>query len=79
MFAAIVIGTDDDPQNIRAQEDKLKSADVKILHSTTEVVDYVNLRLGRGGTYTFPLVNLEQLEQPLLQRSTLDWSHFTKA
>jgi FdrA protein len=65
MFAAIVIGTEDDPQNIGIQEDKLKGAGVTILHSTSEAVDYVSLQLGGGGTYTFPPVNLEQLEEPL--------------
>jgi FdrA protein len=63
-FAAIVIGTGDDPQDLFSQVDKLKSAGVTVLHTTTEAVEFVNQRLGRRGTYSFPPVKLEQLEQP---------------
>ena len=65
LFASIVIGTDDDPQNIRSQEEQLRNLGVTILHTVTEAVEYVSQRLGGGRPYPYPPVDLEQLEQPL--------------
>lgn len=64
LFAAIVIGTDEDPQNLPLQEDRLRSAGVEILHSTTEAVEYVSRQFGGRQAYKFPQVNLAPFEGP---------------
>ena len=64
-FVAIVIGTDDDPQNLRSQVSALEEAGVKVFRTATEAVEYVSLRFGASGKNEFTPVNLEQLNQPL--------------
>jgi len=64
-FVAIVIGTDDDPQNLQSQIDQLKEAKVTVFRTATEAVEYISLRFGTGGKNEFTPVNLEQLKQPL--------------
>lgn len=64
-FAAIVIGTADDPQNLRSQVSKLTDAGVTVFRTVTEAVEYVSLRFRRELPNKYPPVNLERLKQPL--------------
>jgi FdrA protein len=64
-FVAMVIGTDDDPQNMQSQLDQLKDAGVTVFRTATEAVEYISLRFGSGEKNEFAPVNLEQLKQPL--------------
>jgi FdrA protein len=64
-FVAMVIGTDDDPQNLQSQTSQLQEAGVKVFHTATEAVEYVSLRYGAHKKYEFTPINLEQLNQPL--------------
>jgi len=64
-FVAIVIGTEDDPQNTQSQIDRLKEANITIFRTATEAVEYISLRLSDPASDKYPRVNLEQLNQPL--------------
>lgn len=64
-FVAMVIGTDEDPQNFQSQVEQLKEASVVVFHTATEAVEYVSLKFSHHVAYQFPPVNLEQLKQPL--------------
>ena len=64
-FVAIVIGTDEDPQNIQLQVDQLMQAGVAVFRTTAEAVEYVSLKFSSHRSSQFPPVNLEQLKQPL--------------
>ncbi len=64
-FVAIVIGTDDDPQNLQSQVEQLKEAGVVMFQTATEAVEYISLRFVASKRYENPPVNLEQLKQPL--------------
>jgi FdrA protein len=64
-FVAIVIGTDDDPQNIESQTDQLKEAGVTVFRNATTAVEYISLKFGHRKSNQFPPVDLEQLKQPL--------------
>jgi len=64
-FIAIVIGTDDDPQNLQSQVSQLQEAGVTVFRTATEAVEYISLRFGADSKNEFTPVNLEQLKQPL--------------
>jgi len=64
-FVAMVIGTDDDPQNIQSQIDKLKEANVIVFRTAAEAVEYISLKFNTNKKNEFTPVNLEQLKQPL--------------
>ena len=64
-FVAIVIGTDDDPQNLQSQIDQLKDAGVTVFRTATEAVEYISLKFSHPEAKQFPYVKLEQLNQPL--------------
>jgi FdrA protein len=64
-FVAIVIGTDDDPQNLQSQVSQLREAGVTVFRTAAEAVEYVSLRFGGSRKNEFIPVNLEQLKQPL--------------
>ena len=64
-FVAILIGTDDDPQNLQSQVEQLKEAGVVVFRTATEAVEYISLRFGGDTPYKYPPVDLEQLNQPL--------------
>ncbi|HEY3475250.1 MAG TPA: acyl-CoA synthetase FdrA [Anaerolineales bacterium] len=64
-FAAIVIGTDDDPQNIESQIEKLREAGVTVFHTATEAVEAISLQFAAGREQEFAAVGLEQLNRPL--------------
>jgi len=64
-FVAIVIGTDEDPQNLQSQVEQLKEAGVVVFRTATEAVEYISLRFGSHTSSEYPPVDLEQLNQPL--------------
>ncbi len=64
-FVAMVIGTDEDPQNLQSQVSALEEAGVKVFRTATEAVEYVSLRFGARKKYEGVPVNLEQLMSPL--------------
>jgi FdrA protein len=64
-FVAIVIGTDDDPQNLQSQISQLMDAGVTVFRTATEAVEYISLRFGSEKQYEGVPVDLEQLKQPL--------------
>ena len=64
-FVAIVIGTDDDPQNLQSQVSQLTDAGVTVFRTASEAVEYISLRFGANKKNEFTSVNLEQLKQPL--------------
>jgi FdrA protein len=45
-FVAMVIGTDDDPQDIQSQIGQLKDAGVTVFRTATEAVEHISLRFG---------------------------------
>jgi len=61
----MVIGTDDDPQNVQSQMDQLKEAGAIVFRTVAEAVEYVSLKFNHQESIQFPLVDLEQLNQPL--------------
>jgi FdrA protein len=62
---AIVIGTDDDPQDLQSQTERLKEAGAIVFRTAAEAVEYVSLRFSNHRQTIYPPVNLEQLSQPL--------------
>jgi FdrA protein len=62
---AMVIGTDDDPQNIQSQIEQLQDAGATVFRTAAEAVEYISLRLSHPAANTHPVVNLEKLNQPL--------------
>lgn len=64
-FVAVVIGTDDDPQNVQSQVEQLQDAGVNVFRTATEAVEYISLRFGANRKNEFTPVDLEQLKQPL--------------
>jgi FdrA protein len=64
-FVAMVIGTDDDPQNLQSQVSQLEGAGVKVFRTAAEAVEYISLRFSANKKNEFTPVNLEQLKHPL--------------
>ena len=64
-FVAMIIGTDDDPQNLASQVSQLQDAGVTVFRTAAEAVEYISLRFGVSKKNDFTPVNLEQLKQPL--------------
>ncbi len=64
-FVAIVIGTDDDPQNLQSQVSQLTNVGAAVFRTATEAVEYISLRFGPTKKNEFTPVSLEQLKQPL--------------
>lgn len=64
-FVAIVIGTDEDPQNLQSQVSALEEAGVKVFRTASEAVEYVSLKFSRNESNQFTPVDLDQLKQPL--------------
>ncbi len=64
-FVAMVIGTDDDPQDVQSQIEQLKDAGVTVFRTATEAVEYISLRFSAVKQSQGAPVNLEQLKQPL--------------
>ncbi|HET9588151.1 MAG TPA: acyl-CoA synthetase FdrA [Anaerolineales bacterium] len=64
-FAAIVIGTEEDPQDLQSQIEQLEQAGVKVFRTVTEVVNYITLWFGGAAKESFTPVDLGPLKQPL--------------
>ena len=64
-FVAMVIGTDEDPQNIQSQIEQLEQTGVPVFRTASEAVEYISLRFRGGRESKGAPVNLEQLNQPL--------------
>lgn len=64
-FVAMVIGTDDDPQNLQSQVSQLTDTGVTVFRTATEAVEYVSLRFSASKHNDNTPVNLEQLKSPL--------------
>jgi FdrA protein len=64
-WVCIVIGTDEDSQNIQSQIDKLHAAGVTVFRTTTEAVEYVSLRCSVGKKSRITAVDLERLSHSL--------------
>ena len=62
-IVAIVIGTEDDPQDVSAQVARLSEAGATVFRTTTEAVDYVSRRLSRQSPEGYPPVALERFSQ----------------
>jgi FdrA protein len=62
---AMVIGTDDDPQNIQSQIERLQDAGAIVFRTAAEAVEYISLRFSHPAANTHPAVDLEKLNQPL--------------
>ena len=63
--AAIVIGTDEDPQDVSAQVDRLKDAGVVVFRNTSDAVDYVSGCLSRSDVMIERPVDLDRFKSPL--------------
>lgn len=64
-FVAMVIGTDEDPQNLKSQVSALEEAGVIVFRTASEAVEYISLRFSTTLKNENTPVNLEQLKQPL--------------
>jgi FdrA protein len=63
-FVAILIGTDEDPQDVAAQEESLTRAGARVHRDASEAVDYVVRRLRRRAENQGPQVELDALRAP---------------
>ena len=61
----VVIGTENDPQELQSQIVRLKEAGAIVFRTVTEVVNYISLRFAQTVSNDYPPVNLEHLTQPL--------------
>lgn len=64
-FVTMVIGTDDDPQNVQSQIDKLKEANVVLFRTAAEAVEYISLKFSTENKNDYKSVDISQLKQPL--------------
>jgi FdrA protein len=64
-FVTMVIGTEDDPQNLESQIERLKEAGAIVFRTAAEAVEYISLRFNNSTSNKNTAVNLEQLTQPL--------------
>ena len=64
-FVAIVVGTDDDPQNLESQVSQLTDIGISVFRTVTEAVEYISLQFVTLNKSDGVPVNLEQLKQPL--------------
>lgn len=62
---AILIGTEDDPQNLQSQIERLIEAGAVVFRSVTEAINHVSVQLSRQVMNEFPPVDLERITQPL--------------
>jgi len=63
-FIAIVIGTEDDPQNIQSQMEQLVAADVIVYRTVANAVSLLHTALGARTPYHDPSVSVEDLTKP---------------
>lgn len=62
---AMVIGTDDDPQNLQSQVEQLEESGVTVFRTATEAVNHVSLRFSKHPKNEFPPIHLDRLAGPL--------------
>jgi len=62
---AIVIGTDDDPQNLQDQLEQLTGAGAVVCRSVNQAVEYVSGRLNHHEAVRYPPVALERFVNPI--------------
>jgi FdrA protein len=62
---AIVVGTEDDPQGLVSQIDRLKDAGAIVFRSVSEAVEHVSRRLSRAESSAQPPIALDRFKQPL--------------
>jgi FdrA protein len=60
---AVVIGTEDDPQNLSSQVERLEAAGAVVFRSATEAIDYVARRLSPRPAAIHPPVALDRFTQ----------------
>lgn len=60
----VVVGTDEDPQDLESQIDRLSQAGARVFGTTSDAVAYVHRR-HQGAAVDFPPVALESLQPPL--------------
>jgi FdrA protein len=65
-FVAVVIGTDEDPQNLESQVEALRGAGALVFEDLTNALSHVVDRLGGGFVLRDPQVDLESLAAPVL-------------
>jgi FdrA protein len=63
-FVAVVIGTEDDVQDIDSQINQLVSAGVVVYRTLRNAVNLLSTVFSQAATNPYPPVNLEQLNQP---------------
>jgi len=63
-FVAVVIGTEDDVQDIDSQINQLVGAGVVVYRTLANAVNLLSMVFAQNVTNQYPLVNLEQLRQP---------------
>jgi FdrA protein len=61
---SIVIGTDEDPQNLDDQIIKLQAAGSIVFRTAAEAVEYISIHFGLPLPYSYPRVNPDHLKQP---------------
>jgi FdrA protein len=59
----VIVGTDEDPQDLGSQVERLAAAGAVVFRSTGEAVDYAARRLARAPGPAGPSVELERLKQ----------------
>jgi len=64
-FVSILIGTEDDPQNVQSQIDQLNEVGVTVFRTVTEAVEHISMRFGKSTSGKYPPVELKTLNQPL--------------
>ncbi|HEX6385293.1 MAG TPA: acyl-CoA synthetase FdrA [Anaerolineae bacterium] len=62
---AVVVGTDEDPQDLNAQIERLIAAGTTVFPSTAEAIDYVSRYLSQPAADAFPRVPLNAFQEPL--------------
>jgi FdrA protein len=61
----VIIGTDDDPQDLQSQTERFMEAGAVVLRTVTDAVNHINMRLGKSTPIQYPPINIEQLTQPI--------------
>jgi len=64
-IVTVVIGTEDDPQGLSSQIERLTAAGAVVFRSVTDAAEFISRRLSRHALEPYPPVALERLNQPL--------------
>ncbi len=63
-IVALVIGTDEDPQDIQKQIDQLETAGAKVFTSSQKTIEYINSQLTENGSINHSYKIIKSLNQP---------------